>query len=165
MLAASKDEIADIIRNTAGLGENYALRKFDAIIAAAKDAVAFGRTLPGNAVRIHLYIDTYQEYQKHPDTLLEALHKTTEQLKGTTICGQISLLQSLHGIGFLSAVVLIAEIVPLDCFLLQRNSMLTLALILLSDNPPDFLIILNTFCNNKQTRNLYKHFLQSSLGF
>ena len=47
------------------LGEVYALRKYDAIIAAAQDAAVFGRALPSNAVRIRLYIDTYLEYQKH----------------------------------------------------------------------------------------------------
>ena len=106
----------DIIRSTARFGGTYALRKFDAIIAAANDAAVFGRALPSNAVRIRLYIDTYQEYQKHLDALLEALHKIVEQLKGSTVYEQIGLLQSLHGIGFLSAVVLIAEMGYFELF-------------------------------------------------
>lgn len=65
MLAASKDEIVDIIRSTARFGEAYALRKYEAIIAAAQDAAVFGRALSSNAVRIRLYIDIYLEYQKH----------------------------------------------------------------------------------------------------
>ena len=109
MLAASKENIVDIIRSTARFGEAYALRKYEAIIAAAKDAAVFGRALPSNAVRIRLYVDTYQEYQKHLDTLLKALHETVEKLRDTLIYDQICLLQSLRGIGFLSAVVLIAE--------------------------------------------------------
>ena len=109
MLAASKENIVDIIRSTARFGEAYALRKYEAIIAAAKDAAVFGRALPSNAVRIRLYVDTYQEYQKHLDTLLKALHETVEKLQDTLIYDQICLLQSLRGIGFLSAVVLIAE--------------------------------------------------------
>ena len=109
MLAASKEDIVDIIRSTARFGEAYALRKYDAIIAAAQDAAVFGRALPSNAIRIRLYIDTYQEYQKHLDALLKALHETVEKLQDTLIYDQICLLQSLRGIGFLSAVVLIAE--------------------------------------------------------
>ena len=109
MLAASKDDIVDIIRSTARFGETYALRKYDSIIAAAQDAAVFGRALPSNAVRIRLYINTYQEYQKHLDALLKALHETVEKLQDTLIYDQICLLQSLRGIGFLSAVVLIAE--------------------------------------------------------
>ena len=41
MLAASKENIVDIIRSTARFGEAYALRKYDAIIAAAQDAAVF----------------------------------------------------------------------------------------------------------------------------
>ena len=109
MLAASKDDIVKIIRSTARFGEAYALRKYDTIIAAAQDAAVFGRALPSNAVRIRLYIDTYQEYQKHLDALLKALHETVDRLQDTLIYDQICLLQSLRGIGFLSAIVLIAE--------------------------------------------------------
>ena len=109
MLTAPKDDIVKIIRSTARFGEAYALRKYDAIIAAAQDAAVFGRALPSNAVRIRLYIDTYQEYQKHLDALLKALHETVEKLQDTLIYDQICLLQSLRGIGFLTAVVLIAE--------------------------------------------------------
>ena len=105
MLAASKDDIVEIIRSTARFGEAYALRKYNAIIAAAQDAAVFGRALPSNAVRIRLYIDTYQEYQKHLDALLKALHETVDRLQDTLVYDQICLLQSLRGIGFLSAVV------------------------------------------------------------
>lgn len=54
MLAAPKDEITEIIRSTARFGEKYALAKYDAICAAARDASVFGRALPSNALRIKL---------------------------------------------------------------------------------------------------------------
>ncbi len=62
MLAAPKDELVETIRRTARFGEKYAISKYDAICAAAKDTAAFGRALPSNAIRIKLYIKTYQEY-------------------------------------------------------------------------------------------------------
>ena len=43
MLAAPKDALVEIIRNTARFGEKYALAKYDAICSAAKDAAVFGR--------------------------------------------------------------------------------------------------------------------------
>ena len=116
MLAAPKDVIVEIIRSTARSGEAYALRKYNAILTAAQDAAVFGRALPSNAVRIRLYIDTYQEYQKHLDALLKALYKTVENLQDTLIYNQIFHLQSLHGIGFLSAVVLAAEMEDIKRF-------------------------------------------------
>lgn len=130
LLAASKDDIVGIIRSTARFGEAYALRKYDAIIAAAQDAAVFGRALLSNAVRIRIYIDSYREYLKHLDALLQALHEALEKFQDTLVCNQIiCLLQSLRGIRFLSPVVLIAKIGDFKLFLLPKSFMLTLGLI------------------------------------
>ncbi len=109
MLAAPKEGIVEMIRSTARFGEKYALSKYEAVCAAAEDAAVFGRALKSNAVRIRLYISIYKEYQKHLDDILEALHESVDKLQGTAVYDHICLLQSLRGIGFLSAVVLIAE--------------------------------------------------------
>lgn len=76
MLEASKDDIVETIRSTARFGEAYALRKYDAVIAAAQDASVFGRALPSNAVRIRLYIDTYQESRSMAKMMLQILCMT-----------------------------------------------------------------------------------------
>ena len=116
MLAAPKEELTGIIKTTARFGDKYVSDKYDAIIAAAKDAQIFGRALKSNAVRIRLYIETYNEYQQHLDSILEVLHETVDKLKGKPVYERICLLQSLRGIGFLSAVVLIAEMGSFDLF-------------------------------------------------
>lgn len=116
MLAAPKDDIVKTIRSTARFGEKYALKKYEDICAAAKDAAVFGRVLPSNALRIRMYIDSYREYQKHLDAILEELHKAVDKMAGTQTFDRISLLQSLRGVGFLSAVALIAEMGSFDLF-------------------------------------------------
>ncbi len=116
MLAASKDELVELIRKTARFGEKYAAAKYDAIRAAAEDAAVFGRALPSNAVRIRLYINSYREYQKHLDAILQALRETVDKLQGTPVHDRICLPQTLRGAGFLSAVVLIAEMGSFDLF-------------------------------------------------
>ena len=116
MLNAPKEELVKIIRTTARFGEKYAMAKYNALCSAARDAAVFGRALPSNAVRIRLYIDSYREYQKHLDTILEALHESVGKLLGTAVYNRIRLLQSLRGLGFLSAVVLIAEMGSFDLF-------------------------------------------------
>ena len=116
MLSAPRDELVESIRQTARFGEKYALSKYDAICVATKDATVFGRALPSNALRIKLYIKTYREYQAHLDSILEELHKTVDNLQGDPVYDRICLLQSLQGIGFLSAVVLIAEMGSFDLF-------------------------------------------------
>jgi len=116
MLAAPRDELVDTIRSTARFGMKYACTKYDALIAAAQDAAVFGRALPSNAVRIRLYVDTYLEYQKHLDDILKAIQESVDSLKDKTVYDRICLLQSLRGVGFLSAVVLIAEMGSFDLF-------------------------------------------------
>ena len=116
MLAAPKDILVETIRKTARFGEKYAVSKYDAIRAAAKDAAVFGRALQSSALRIRLYIKTYREYQEHLDNILEDLHKAVDKLEGTPVYDRIFLLQSLRGVGFLSAAVLIAEMGSFDLF-------------------------------------------------
>ncbi len=116
MLAAPKDGLVKTIRSTARFGEKYALAKYEAICTAAKDAAVFGRALPSDALRIRLYIKTYREYQEHLDSILEELQKAVNKLEGTPVYDRILLLQSLRGVGFLSAVVLIAEMGSFDLF-------------------------------------------------
>jgi len=116
MLAAPEEELVEMIKTTARFGEKYALAKYDALCAAAKDAAIFGQALASNAVRIRLYISTYREYQKHLDDILKALRESVDRMQGTTVYDRIHLIQSLQGIGFLSAVVLIAEMGDFDLF-------------------------------------------------
>ena len=116
ILSAKKDDILQIIRNTARFGEKYALSKYEDICTAAKDAGIFGRALPSNASRIRLYIASYQEYQKHLDSILSELHKAVDRLQGQIVYERIGILQTLRGVGFLSAVVLIAEMGSFDLF-------------------------------------------------
>ena len=116
LLASPKEELVEMIRTTARFGEKYALAKYDALCAAAKDAAIFGRSLNSNAVRIRLYISIYKEYQQHLDDILSALHESVDRMQGTVVHDRICLLQSLRGVGFLSAVVLIAEMGDFDLF-------------------------------------------------
>ncbi len=116
MLDAPKDDLVETIWKTARFGEKYTLSKYNAICAAAKDAAVFGRSLPSNVLRIRLYIKTYRECQEHLDSILGELHKAVDKLEETPVYNRIFLLQSLRGVGFLSAVVLIAEMGSFDLF-------------------------------------------------
>ena len=121
MAAAPKEDLVEMIKTTARFGDKYALTKYDALCADAKDATIFGRALDSNAVRIRLYISIYKEYQKHLDDILEALHEFVDKMQDTAVYDRICLLQSLQGIGFLSAVVLIAEMGDFDLFASPRK--------------------------------------------
>lgn len=121
MIAAPKDDLTAIIRNTVRFGEKYVQNKYNAILAAAKDAAEFGRALKSNAVRIRLYIDTYLSYQGYLDTILSSLHEAVDEMQGKPVYNHICILQSLRGIGFLSAVVLMAEMGSFGSFSSPRK--------------------------------------------
>ncbi len=89
MLSAPKEDLIKIIRETTRFGEKYALSKYDAICAAAEDAAVFGRALPSSAIRIRLYIETYREYQKHLDSILEEFHKAVDGPQGKPVYDRI----------------------------------------------------------------------------
>ena len=116
MQQAEKEDIIGLIRSTARFGINYASKKYDAILAAAKDAGLFGRALPSNAKRIKRYIESFQQYQEVLDDILMDLHDTVNSMEGTVIYDQLQLLQTLPGIAFLSSVVLIAEMGSFNLF-------------------------------------------------
>jgi len=116
ILEADKDNIVELIRSTARFGEKYAKTKYDALIVAAQDATIFGRSIDSNATRIQLYVRQINFYQTHIDELLIALHKTVDNLNEPLIRERINLLQTLQGVGFLSAVVLIAEMGSFELF-------------------------------------------------
>ena len=118
ILNAPKDDVVEIIHKTARFGEKYALKKYDCLISAANAALTFGRALSSNAVRIRTYVKIYREYQDHLDEIMSAIKDCVESMKSSDriIYDRIQLLQSLRGVGFLSAVVLMAEMGSFDLF-------------------------------------------------
>ena len=72
--------------------------------------------LKSNTVHIWLYIDSYWEYQKRLDTIIDVLLASVDCLKRDPVYERIQLVQSLRDIGFMSAVVLVAEMGNFDLF-------------------------------------------------
>ena len=109
ILKAPKDEVIKLIRSIVRFGDAYVEGKYEKLVSAARDAAIFGHAIQSNAVRIKAYIASYEEHQKHLDSFMDAIKESVEALNGTAVYEQISLLQTIRGIGFLSAVVLVAE--------------------------------------------------------
>lgn len=116
ILAADKDTVIEAVRACARFGQGRAEKKYNAIVAAARDAAVFGRALPSSAIRIRLYVSVFQEYQAHLDSILKELHKAVDNLENAQTRNRICLLQTLQGAGFLSAAVLVAEMGSFDLF-------------------------------------------------
>ena len=109
-LAADKDEIVALIRKTARFGLTYAENKYNAIMGAAKVALIFGHSVPSNFTLIHLYIGFIRQYDKEIASILAAMDELVAANEGELFVKQIRLIETIKGVGFLTAVTLMCEI-------------------------------------------------------
>jgi len=115
-LTASKEETVGSIRSTARFGLTYALDKYNAIIQAAKDAKSFGYSVDSNFKRIRLYVRFIRAFDEEISALLSDMHELVESNEDSVFVKQVHLLESIKGVGFLSAVSLMGEIGDFSAF-------------------------------------------------
>ncbi len=115
LLATPKDEIVNLIRNVSRQGAAYAEDKYTKLADAAKDAFQFGRQLSSSAFRTQLYINSYQHQEECVQHILRYMQEMVAD-SSETLRGRIELLQTVPGVGFLSAATLLAEIGNVEAF-------------------------------------------------
>lgn len=115
-LNAPKDDIVNTIRNTARFGLTYALKKYNAVIDAAKAAKVFGCSTESNCTLIKLYIDFIRKFDSVIADLLSQIQDLVNKYENELFVKQISLIESIKGAGFLTAVVLMCEIGDFSVF-------------------------------------------------
>ena len=115
-LAAGEDAIIDIIRKTAKFGEAYAKAKYQAIVEAANKAATFGCYFSSNGTQIRTYISFIRKYDEEIAGILLQIRELVERHSNEDFVRQIRLLESIPGVGFLSAVTVIAEIGDFSAF-------------------------------------------------
>ena len=115
-LKASKDDIITSIRSTSRFGINYAEKKYNAVLKAAKDAKTFGYSVNSNFKRILLYIRFIRQYNEEIEHILSDMREIVEFNEDTDFVKQIRLIETFKGAGFLSAVSLMCEIGDFSAF-------------------------------------------------
>lgn len=116
MLSARKSNVIKLIRKTACFGEAYAEKQYDKLIAAAKSAKVFGRSLPSDAELIRLYISMIRTYDDAAEQIMQSVRTIAENHPDELFIKQIRLLETIKGCGFLSAVTLMCEIGDFSVF-------------------------------------------------
>lgn len=116
MLSARKSNIIKLIRKTSCFGEAYAEKQYDKLIAAAKSAKTFGRSLPSDAELIRLYISMIRTYDDAAEQIMQSVRTIAESHPDELFIKQIRLLETIKGCGFLSAVTLMCEIGDFSVF-------------------------------------------------
>ena len=122
MLEAPKETIIDILLAKSRKGSNWSEKIYLRLIAAAKDATVIGLPLSGLSFKITSSIKFIETFQQQISKLL----KEIENLINATdfpnqIKKNIDLVDSIPGIGSLTAITLIAEIGDIDGFIKPKH--------------------------------------------
>ena len=115
-LKAPKRSIVNIIRKTARFVKTYAEKKYQAIIDAAKSAKLFGCSVSSNYTQIRICVSFVKKYDETISGVLASMNKMVKDHENETFTRQIQLLETIPGIGFLSAVTVICEIGDFSVF-------------------------------------------------
>lgn len=115
-LESPKEDIINIIRNTARFGLTYASKKYNAIICAAQAATVFGYSTDSSNTLIRIYIDFIRKFDSVIADLLNQMHELVNKYENETFVKQIHLIETIKGAGFLTAVALMCEIGDFSVF-------------------------------------------------
>jgi len=115
-LSAGEDAVVGIIRKTARFGEKYAKAKYRALVEAADSAANFGYFVSSNAFQIRTVVSFIRQYDEAISAVLLQIRGLLETHSDKEFVRQISLVESIPGAGFLTAVTIIAEIGDFSAF-------------------------------------------------
>lgn len=116
ILNAPKDEVISLIASTSRKGLNYANKKYNKLIKAAKLSKLFGKYLESVFHLIQMNIEFIEIFNEKIESILTSIKDFTLKYEDHKFIKQIHLLDSIKGIGFISAVTLMCEIGDFSAF-------------------------------------------------
>lgn len=116
ILAAGVDELEHFMKTVVSKGPLHIRKKAEALVEAARDAQNFGHGNTGVFYLIRHYIEMIRLLDAQTKQLLTQVKVLLKEQKNSQMAKQVRLLQSIPGIGFLSAVTLVCEIGDFSAF-------------------------------------------------
>jgi len=116
ILAAGVDELEIFMKSVVTKGPLHIRKKAEALVEAAQDAQNFGHGNTGVFYLIRHYIEMIRLLDAQTKQLLAQVKVLLKEQKNSQMAKQVRLLQSIPGIGFLSAVTLVCEIGDFSAF-------------------------------------------------
>jgi transposase len=110
ILNAQPNEVIDLIAFSSRKGLKYAKDKYEKLITAAKNALNFRYNLSTVYDVLDIHIHFVEEFDKKIDLVLAKIKAFVDKNKSESFVQQIEYLDSINGVGFLSAVTLMCEI-------------------------------------------------------
>lgn len=115
ILEADPDKLAEEIAITSR-NKPASILKCAQLIDAATDALEFGYGIQTNFYLIKKFIQLIEQYEQQINDILKQMKALTKQHKDELFVKQVKLLESMKGIGFLSALTLMCEIGDFSAF-------------------------------------------------
>ncbi len=116
ILRAEKEKVITLIMQNAGRGRIMAEDKYEKLIRAASEAASFGHSNIGNNYLIHHFIEMIRFIKTQTDKLLSQIREIVNSQPNSQFALHIKLLETIPGLGFLSAVTLVCEIGDFSAF-------------------------------------------------
>ena len=115
VLNTAENEITTIIARQ-GRGKINAEEKCGLLIQAAMEAASFGHSNAGNVYLIRHFVEMIRLIEVQTNKLLEQIRESVNSEPDSQLAHQVALLQTIPGVGFLTAVTLICEIGDFGAF-------------------------------------------------
>lgn len=118
ILSADSEKLISIIQQTSKKSYQWAKEKYEVLITKAKEFKPFSISNLANVTMLKVYINMVLTLQQNIDKIFEAINQLVQQSSQTqpSISENINLLQSIPGIGFLTAATILAEIGDFEKF-------------------------------------------------
>jgi len=116
ILNAPKQEVIHLITKISRSGLPFATKKYDALFQAATCAMSFGKHLDASMDILQMNIQMIEQYNHMIDSILTKIEDFIAKHEDELFVQQIHILDSINGIGFISAVTLMCEIGEFSAF-------------------------------------------------
>ena len=116
ILAVAPEELITLIVKTGGKGRQSAEEKYNRLKQAALEANSFGHSNVGNTYLIRHYIEMIRIVDAQTDKLLLQIRESVNACPHSQIAHQVALLQTIPGVGFLTAATLVCEMGDFTAF-------------------------------------------------
>ncbi|WP_456298812.1 IS110 family RNA-guided transposase [Caldicellulosiruptor morganii] len=118
ILGADSEKLISIIQLTSKKSYQWAKEKYELLVAKAKQFQPFSISDLATVTMLKVYINMVLNLQQNIDKIFEAINQLVQQSSQSqpSLMENINLLQSIPGIGFLSAATILAEIGDFEKF-------------------------------------------------
>ena len=116
IIAADETELTNLILQVSGKGIAMAEEKCKKLIQAAEETASFGHSNAGNIYLIRHFVEMIRIIDSQTDKLLKQIRESLKHQANSQLAKQVDLLETIPGLGFLTAVTLVCEMGDFSVF-------------------------------------------------